>query len=107
LDEAPAFDLEEAWFINAFNRLDKSRPPRIQGNHYIPIPISEYLAYFTLFPPVYEVDTTLEILQDIDEKVYGETIKKYASKNRKKTKFSADNATDPQSEPMPTRIGPK
>lgn len=103
LDEAPKFDAEEVWFIDAFNRLDKCRPPRMFGNAYIPVPLSEYVAYFSLFEPLYELDTTLDILQHIDIKVFEVVSQAIEAKAKQtKTKFAK-----PEKEEVPLRMGPK
>lgn len=100
LDDAPLFDLEEEWFINAFQRLDNSRPQALLGQGFVPIPISEYLAYFKMFEPVYEIDTTLDILQKIDFDVCTKINQANALK-RKTAKTKFNNSEDI------IRMGPK
>lgn len=97
MDEAPEFDIEEEWFIHAYRRLDKSRPPNPNGGGLYPIPISEYCAFFNLFPPLYEIDTTIDILQYMDQEVT-----EFLSKKQKagKQKFKEP------SEEKPNRFGP-
>lgn len=98
LDEAPAFDLEERWFISAYRRLNESKIPR-QVAGFNPIPISEFAAYFSLFGSLYELDITIDIIQEIDKELY-----KYMSKIHE-SKRKAEEKID--EEPQKGKFGPR
>lgn len=98
MDEAPDFDLEEKWFISAYRRLNESKVPKINGG-FNPIPISEFAAYFSLFGSLYELDITIDIIQEIDKQLY-----QYMSKIHEAKRKAEEDVTE---EPQKGKFGPR